>query len=72
LIPEIGIWRAAQLILKRYGEQELEESADRAEELALAGDAKFGRELLGAHSSSFSSKTIIASSQPGQAAARLQ
>jgi hypothetical protein len=38
VIPEIDIWRAAQLMLKRYGEKALEESAARADELALAGD----------------------------------
>jgi hypothetical protein len=38
LIPEIDIWRAAQLMLKRYGDRALEESAVRADELALAGD----------------------------------
>jgi len=38
VIPEIDIWRAAQLVLKRYGEKALEESAARADELALAGD----------------------------------
>jgi hypothetical protein len=38
LIPEIDIWRAAQLMLKRYGEKALNESAVRADELALAGD----------------------------------
>jgi hypothetical protein len=38
LIPEIDIWRAAQLMLKRYGDDALEESATRANELALAGD----------------------------------
>ena len=38
MIPEIDIWRAAQLMLKRYGDQALEESAVRADELALAGD----------------------------------
>jgi len=38
LIPEIDILRAAQLILKRYGDNALEESAARANELALAGD----------------------------------
>ena len=38
MIPEIDIWRAAQLMLKRYGERALEESAVRADELALAGD----------------------------------
>jgi hypothetical protein len=38
VIPEIDIWRAAQLMLKRYGEQALEESAARATELRLAGD----------------------------------
>jgi hypothetical protein len=38
VIPEIDIWRAAQLMLKRYGDNALEESAARANELALAGD----------------------------------
>jgi hypothetical protein len=38
VIPEIDIWRAAQLMLKRYGERALEESAARADERALAGD----------------------------------
>ena len=34
VIPEIDIWRAANLMLKRYGEKALEESAARADELA--------------------------------------
>ena len=38
MIPEIDIWRAATLILKRYGERALEESSSRANELASAGD----------------------------------
>jgi hypothetical protein len=38
VIPEIDIWRAAQLMLKRYGEHALEESAARADELLLTGD----------------------------------
>jgi hypothetical protein len=38
VIPEIDIWRAASLILKRYGEKALEESAARVDELATAGD----------------------------------
>jgi hypothetical protein len=38
VIPEIDIWRAGQLMLKRYCERALEESAARADELALAGD----------------------------------
>jgi hypothetical protein len=38
LIPEIDVWRAAQLMLKRYGERALEESAARGDELASAGD----------------------------------
>jgi hypothetical protein len=39
VIPEIDIWWAAQLMLKRYGEKALEEGVARADELALAGDA---------------------------------
>ena len=38
MIPEIDISRAAQLMLKRYGDKALEESAARAEELVAAGD----------------------------------
>jgi hypothetical protein len=38
VIPEIDIWRAATLMLKRYGERALEESVSRADELASAGD----------------------------------
>jgi hypothetical protein len=38
VIPEIDIWRAATLMLKRYGEKALEESATRADELAADGD----------------------------------
>ena len=38
VIPEIDIWRAANLMLKRHGEKALEESAMRADELAAAGD----------------------------------
>jgi hypothetical protein len=38
VIPEIDIWRAADLMLKRYGEKALEESAARADELAADGD----------------------------------
>jgi hypothetical protein len=38
VIPEIDIWRAANLMLKRYGDKALEESATRAEELAAQDD----------------------------------
>jgi len=38
VIPEIDIWRAATLMLKRYGGRALERSATRAEELAADGD----------------------------------
>jgi hypothetical protein len=34
MIPEIDIWRAATLMLKRYGEKALDESGARAGELA--------------------------------------
>jgi hypothetical protein len=40
VIPEIDIWRAANLMLKRYGDKALEESAIRADELAAASDDK--------------------------------
>jgi len=38
VIPEIDIWRAANLMLRRYGDKALEESATRAHELAAASD----------------------------------
>jgi hypothetical protein len=38
VIPEIDIWRAANLMLKRYGEKALEQSATRADELAAEED----------------------------------
>jgi hypothetical protein len=38
VISEIDIWRAANLMLKRYGEKALEESAARVDELAADGD----------------------------------
>lgn len=38
MIPEIDIWRAATLMLKRYGDKALEESAARADELAAQND----------------------------------
>jgi hypothetical protein len=38
MIPEIDIWRAAQLMVKRYGDAALEETVTRADELAAAGD----------------------------------
>jgi hypothetical protein len=38
VIPEIDIWRAAALMLKRYGEKAIEQSRTRADELAADGD----------------------------------
>jgi hypothetical protein len=38
VIPDIDIWRAAQLMLKRFGDKALEESAARADELAADND----------------------------------
>jgi hypothetical protein len=38
VIPEIDIWRAATLMLKRYGDKALEQSATRVDELAADGD----------------------------------
>ena len=37
VIPEIDIWRAANLMLKRYGEKAFKESTARADELAADG-----------------------------------
>ena len=38
MIPEIDIWRAATLMIKRYGDKALEESAARADQLHAEGD----------------------------------
>jgi hypothetical protein len=38
MIPEIDIWRVANLMLKRYGDQTEVESAIRTQELAASGD----------------------------------
>jgi hypothetical protein len=38
VIPEIDIWRAAQLMLKCYSDKAIDESAARADELVAAGD----------------------------------
>ena len=38
MIPEIDIWRVANLMLKRYGDNAEEESARRADELVADGD----------------------------------
>jgi hypothetical protein len=38
MIPENDIWRAATLMIKRYGDKALEESADRADQLDREGD----------------------------------
>jgi hypothetical protein len=37
LIPEIDIWRIATLMLNRYGDEAMMESAERAENLAVDG-----------------------------------
>ncbi len=39
MIPEIDIWRVANLMLKRYGDEAEVESARRADELWEDGDA---------------------------------
>ena len=39
MIPEIDIWRVANLMLKRYGDEAPAESAIRMQELALNGDS---------------------------------
>jgi hypothetical protein len=38
MIPEKDIWRAAVLMLRRYGDKALEESATRADQLDREGD----------------------------------
>jgi hypothetical protein len=41
VIPEVDIWRVANLMLTRYGEEAMLESAQHAHELAADGD-RFG------------------------------
>jgi hypothetical protein len=51
VIPDIDIWRAATLMLKRYGDKALEQSLTRADELAADGDhdgADTGRRITAA------------------------
>ena len=38
VIPDIDIWRAATLMLRRYGDKALEQSRTRIDELAADGD----------------------------------
>jgi hypothetical protein len=38
MIPEIDIWRAAILMIRRYGGKTLEETATRADQLNAEGD----------------------------------
>ena len=42
MIPEIDIWRAATLMLKRYGDKALEQSDRRVDEFTAAGDYNGG------------------------------
>jgi hypothetical protein len=50
MIPEIDIWRVANLMLKRYGDLAEVESARRADELWEVGDAAVAvwRRVMGA------------------------
>ena len=38
MLPELDIWRAASLMLKRYGDKAGQQSAARADELAAQDD----------------------------------
>jgi hypothetical protein len=49
MIPEIDIWRAASLMLKRYGEKALEESAARADELFRRAGSRRRRRVAPNH-----------------------
>jgi hypothetical protein len=40
MIPQRDIWRAATLMLRRYGEKALDESATRVDQLDAEGDAE--------------------------------
>jgi hypothetical protein len=52
VIPEIDIWRAAALMMKRYGDDAQIESGKRADELANAGDEHGSRHGPGTQLSS--------------------
>jgi hypothetical protein len=43
VIPDVDIWRAADLMLKRYRDKPLEEGSAPADELAAGGDHKDGQ-----------------------------
>ena len=38
VIPEIDVWRTANLMFRRYGDKAIEESSERADELAAQDD----------------------------------
>jgi hypothetical protein len=57
VIPEIDIWRAATLMLKRYGQKALEESAARVDELATAAMMTAWRSGAGSRTPSGNSPT---------------
>jgi hypothetical protein len=40
MIPEIDIWRVADVMIKRYGESAQAESAKRADQFAEVGDGR--------------------------------
>jgi hypothetical protein len=49
MMPEIAIWRAASLMLKRYGEKALDESTARADELFAEQDDNGARGMAPDH-----------------------
>jgi hypothetical protein len=57
VIPEIDIWRVANLMLNRYGDEATAESAKRAEKLAADGDLAGVATWLGSSTQSGSSRS---------------
>jgi hypothetical protein len=45
MIPEKDIWRAATIMIRRYGDKALEERATRADQLEAKGDPEGRRDL---------------------------
>ena len=74
MIPEIDIWRVANLMLKRYGDEADIESAIRAEELAEEGDhngVAVWRRVIEAESANYQLRSRQAAMFVSQKRARL-
>jgi hypothetical protein len=75
VIPEIDIWSAANLMLKRYGTKALEESTARADELAVQDDhngAAVWRRITDAVGQLAGATPAIQRDEPDRAAEKLE